>query len=116
NALIIVALIPLALRGVRYRAVGGSVLLRDNLLIYGLGGLVAPLLGIKLLARGLVARGLVCPEVSSHVAAAQTRGRPARPPDGTHGGLLPAARHPGRPDRLSAAGPWGFCAPRGRGR
>ena len=47
NALIIIALIPLALRGVRYRAVGASTLLRDNLLIYGLGGLVAPFIGIK---------------------------------------------------------------------
>ncbi len=49
NALIIVALIPLALRGVRYRPVGAAALLRRNLLIYGLGGIVAPFLGIKLL-------------------------------------------------------------------
>jgi len=48
NALIIVALIPLALRGVRYRAVGASSLLRRHLLIYGLGGLIAPFPGIKL--------------------------------------------------------------------
>jgi len=47
NALIIVALIPLALRGVRYRAVGSLRLLRRNLLIYGLGGIVAPFIGIK---------------------------------------------------------------------
>jgi K+-transporting ATPase ATPase B chain len=47
NALIIVALIPLALRGVKYRPVGAARLLRDNLLIYGLGGLIAPFLGIK---------------------------------------------------------------------
>jgi K+-transporting ATPase ATPase B chain len=47
NALIIIALIPLALRGVRYRAVRASLLLRDNLLIYGLGGIVAPFIGIK---------------------------------------------------------------------
>jgi K+-transporting ATPase ATPase B chain len=47
NALIIIALIPLALRGVRYRAVSASLLLRDNLLIYGLGGIVAPFIGIK---------------------------------------------------------------------
>jgi K+-transporting ATPase ATPase B chain len=59
NALIIVALIPLALRGVRYRAVGASVLLRDNLLIYGLGGIVAPFIGIKLIDLALVALGLV---------------------------------------------------------
>ncbi len=59
NALIIVALIPLALRGVRYRAVGASVLLRDNLLIYGLGGLVAPFIGIKLIDLALVTLGFV---------------------------------------------------------
>ncbi|WP_019906479.1 potassium-transporting ATPase subunit KdpB [Methylobacterium sp. 77] len=47
NALIIVALIPLALRGVTYRAVGAGALLRRNLLVYGLGGLVVPFLGIK---------------------------------------------------------------------
>jgi K+-transporting ATPase ATPase B chain len=57
NALIIVALIPLALRGVRYRAVGASVLLRDNLLIYGLGGIVAPFIGIKVIDLALVALG-----------------------------------------------------------
>ena len=49
NALIIVALIPLALKGVRYRALGAAVLLRRNLLIYGLGGIVAPFVGIKLI-------------------------------------------------------------------
>jgi K+-transporting ATPase ATPase B chain len=47
NALIIVALIPLALRGVRYRAVGAARILRRNLLVYGLGGIVAPFIGIK---------------------------------------------------------------------
>jgi K+-transporting ATPase ATPase B chain len=47
NALIIVALIPLALRGIKYRAVGASRLLRDHLLIYGLGGIVVPFVGIK---------------------------------------------------------------------
>jgi K+-transporting ATPase ATPase B chain len=49
NALIIVALIPLALRGVRFRAEAASVVLRRNLLIYGLGGIVAPFVAIKLL-------------------------------------------------------------------
>ena len=48
NALIIIALIPLALKGVAYRAVGASALLRRNLLVYGLGGLVVPFIGIKL--------------------------------------------------------------------
>lgn len=49
NALIIVALVPLALRGVPFRAVGAAALLRRNLLVYGLGGLVAPFGGIKLI-------------------------------------------------------------------
>lgn len=49
NALIIVALIPLALRGIRYRPMGAEALLRRNLLIYGLGGLIAPFIGIKIL-------------------------------------------------------------------
>ena len=47
NALIIVALIPLALRGVAYRPIGAGALLQRNLLIYGLGGLVLPFIGIK---------------------------------------------------------------------
>jgi K+-transporting ATPase ATPase B chain len=47
NALVIVALIPLALRGVRYRAVGAAALLRRNLLVYGLGGILVPFFGIK---------------------------------------------------------------------
>jgi potassium-transporting ATPase ATP-binding subunit len=47
NALVIVALIPLALRGVTYRAVGAAALLRRNLLVYGLGGVLVPFLGIK---------------------------------------------------------------------
>ena len=49
NALIIIALIPLALRGVRYRPLGAASILRRNLLIYGLGGLVVPFIGIKLI-------------------------------------------------------------------
>jgi len=49
NALIIIGLVPLALRGVRYRPIGAEALLRWNLLIYGLGGIIAPFLGIKLI-------------------------------------------------------------------
>jgi len=56
NALIIVALIPLALRGVRYRPLGAAALLRRNLFVYGLGGIVAPFAGIKLI--DLVIRAL----------------------------------------------------------
>ena len=49
NALIIVALIPLALRGVTYRPLGAPALLRRSLLIYGVGGVIAPFVGIKLI-------------------------------------------------------------------
>jgi K+-transporting ATPase ATPase B chain len=49
NALIIIALIPLALRGVRFRALGAAAVLRRNLLIYGLGGVIIPFPGIKLI-------------------------------------------------------------------
>jgi K+-transporting ATPase ATPase B chain len=55
NALIIVALIPLALKGVRYRPMGAAIVLRHNLLIYGAGGLVVPFIGIKLIDLILVA-------------------------------------------------------------
>ena len=55
NALVIVFLIPLALRGITYRAVGAGALLRTNLLIYGLGGVVVPFIGIKLIDLCLVA-------------------------------------------------------------
>jgi K+-transporting ATPase ATPase B chain len=49
NALVIVALIPLALRGVRYRPSGAAAMLRRNLLVYGLGGVITPFIGIKLI-------------------------------------------------------------------
>jgi len=59
NALIIIGLIPLALRGVRYRPVGAAALLARSLAIYGLGGVVAPFVGIKLIDLGLAALRLV---------------------------------------------------------
>ncbi len=58
NALIIVALIPLALRGVKYRPVGAGALLRRNLLVYGLGGIILPFIGIKAIDVVLVALGI----------------------------------------------------------
>jgi K+-transporting ATPase ATPase B chain len=58
NALIIVALIPLALRGVAYRPAGAARILRDNLLVYGVGGIIAPFIGIKLIDLILMALGL----------------------------------------------------------
>ncbi len=59
NALVIVVLIPLALKGVKYRPVGAEVLLRNNLLVYGLGGIVVPFIGIKLIDLMLAALGWV---------------------------------------------------------
>jgi K+-transporting ATPase ATPase B chain len=59
NALIIVALIPLALRGIKYRPLGAAAVLRRNLLIYGLGGIVIPFVGIKLIDVIITLFGLV---------------------------------------------------------
>ena len=59
NALVIVFLIPLALRGVKYRAIGAAALLRRNVLVYGLGGLIVPFIGIKLIDLLLVAVHLI---------------------------------------------------------
>jgi potassium-transporting ATPase ATP-binding subunit len=59
NALIIMFLIPLALRGVRYKPMPASRLLRDNLFIYGIGGIITPFIGIKLIDMLLVALHLV---------------------------------------------------------
>jgi K+-transporting ATPase ATPase B chain len=59
NALIIVALIPLALRGIRYRPLGAAVVLRRNMLIYGFGGIVIPFIGIKMIDVIVTLFGLV---------------------------------------------------------
>jgi K+-transporting ATPase ATPase B chain len=59
NALIIVALIPLALKGVKYRPLGAGIVLRRNLLFYGAGGIIVPFAGIKIIDVGLAAVGLV---------------------------------------------------------
>ena len=58
NALIIVALIPLSLRGVTYRPAGAASILRRNLLIYGVGGIIVPFIGIKLIDLAITAIGL----------------------------------------------------------
>ena len=55
NALIIIALIPLALRGVKYRPMSAAALLRRNLLIYGVGGVIVPFIGIKLIDMLIIA-------------------------------------------------------------
>jgi K+-transporting ATPase ATPase B chain len=59
NAIIIILLIPLALRGVKYRPLGAAAILRRSLLVYGVGGIIAPFVGIKLIDLGLVAFKLV---------------------------------------------------------
>jgi K+-transporting ATPase ATPase B chain len=59
NALVIIALVPLALKGVNYRAIGANLLLRNNLLIYGLGGIIVPFIGIKLIDMILVGFGWI---------------------------------------------------------
>jgi potassium-transporting ATPase ATP-binding subunit len=59
NAIIIILLIPLALRGVRYRPLGAATILRRSLLIYGVGGVIAPFAGIKLIDLVLEALHLV---------------------------------------------------------
>ena len=58
NALIIIALVPLALKGVAYRAKPAAEVLRSNLLIYGVGGIIAPFIGIKLIDMAITAIGL----------------------------------------------------------
>jgi len=55
NAVVIIALIPLALRGIKYRPMSAAALLRRNLLIYGLGGIVVPFIGIKLIDMLIIA-------------------------------------------------------------
>jgi K+-transporting ATPase ATPase B chain len=59
NALIIIALIPLALKGVAYRPVGAASMLRRNLLVYGVGGIIVPFIGIKLIDMAVAAAGIV---------------------------------------------------------
>jgi K+-transporting ATPase ATPase B chain len=59
NALIIIALIPVSLKGVRYRAIGAAALLRRHLWVYGVGGIIVPFIGIKLIDLLLVALRLV---------------------------------------------------------
>ncbi|SPF55234.1 potassium-transporting ATPase B chain (fragment) [Candidatus Desulfosporosinus infrequens] len=59
NALVIIALVPLALRGVKYQPLGADVVLRRNLFVYGLGGLIAPFIGIKIIDMLLVVLHLI---------------------------------------------------------
>ncbi len=100
NALIIVALIPLALRGVRFRAESAAAVLRRNLLIYGLGGIVAPFVGIKLIDLAHLRTGSVLNE-RARCASSARRSSPSlvftvdlRP-------RLPAAGDGDRPGRVA---------------
>ena len=91
NALIIVALVPLALRGVKFVAESAAAVLRRNLLIYGLGGVVAPFVGIKIIDVIVVCAG-------SEVTCDVDPSTPPRPADGrrlhgAHGRRLPPRRH-----------------------
>ena len=99
NALVIVFLIPLALRGVRYRAVGAAALLRRNLLIYGLGGVVAPFVGIKADRPRPRRNGdvLTC-------ASSCSRNRRVRRAHAPLRGRVPARRHRDRAGRALRAG------------
>ena len=67
NAIVIPLLIPLSLKGVRYRPIGASALLRRNLWIYGLGGIIAPFIGIKLI--DLIVHNLLGAEPAASVSA-----------------------------------------------
>jgi len=94
NALIIIALVPLALRGVKYRPIGASRLLQRNLLIYGLGGVVAPFIGIKIIDLLITAIG---PRVSQrhqrHALRNPPRHRLDRAVHDPAGARLSAGRH-----------------------
>ena len=75
NALIIIALIPLALRGVRYRPGGAAVILRRNLLIYGVGGVLVPFAGIKAIDMLLVVLRAGLSHAAQPAAARDRRSR-----------------------------------------
>ena len=59
NAIIIVLLIPLALKGIKFRPIGANAILRRNILIYGFGGIVAPFIGIKLIDLLIALLGII---------------------------------------------------------
>src|SRR5260370_26533559 len=83
NALIIIALIPLALKGARYRPLGAAAVLRRNLWVYGVGGILIPFPGIKLVDMILVALGLAEGRRSHHACPPAT-GQRDSPPDDPH--------------------------------
>ena len=108
NALIIPALVPLALRGVRYRAIGATALLRRNLLIYGLGGMILPFVGIKLIdlivAQRLRRVGRGRARGSGVSTFSSVGGRGARPVRGRYRILLGMAAGVGKTYRMLQEG------------
>ena len=112
NALIIVVLIPLALKGVRYRPLGAAMLLRRNLLIYGLGGIIVPFIGIKLIdvvlvldAPGLRSDDEPLPSRDVLPPAAASRAHAVPAADGAHRDRLPAGGHRHRAAAVPARRP-----------
>ncbi len=101
NALIIIFLIPLALKGVKYRALGAAVLLRRNLLIYGLGGILVPFIGIKIIDLGLDT-GPPDLEVDCHAFTHTSRGCAVPVLHRADRVRVPAGHHRHRPGRLRA--------------
>ncbi len=116
NALIIVALIPLALRGVRYRPLGAAALLRRSLLIYGVGGVVAPFVGIKLIDLALAGRRAGLRRIAMANAlvdrASRDRSSPWSSPGSSIRSPSPASRRSLFPD----AGRTAAWSPTSRGR
>src|SRR5262249_6661391 len=102
-ALNIIALIPPALKGVRYRAIGAAAVLRRHVWIYGIGGIIIPLPGLKLGAIDLGAPGPGEVE-GSHVSTAWSRDRDAGAAVRADGSRLPGDRHRDRPSRVSTPG------------
>ncbi len=100
NALIIVGLIPVALRGVRFRAGGAAEILRRNLLVYGVGGLIAPFVGIKLIDIVITALGVNC-----HASPAPPRPADAARPHRRVRHHLPTDHDRHRPAGLPATRP-----------
>ena len=102
NALIIIALIPLALKGVAYRPVGAAALLRRNLLIYGLGGLILPFIGIK--ASTSSSPPSISLNQDHHASAPASRARSHRSVHRPHRPHLSAGGDGDRPDRHALPG------------
>jgi hypothetical protein len=136
NALIIIALIPLALKGVAYRPIGAAAMLRRNLFIYGLGGIIIPFIGIKISSRGprpraraTMRRARGAPTTARPARSLTTASRPPSPPTGRRTGwprtpgprrrrdlLGERPRPPHQRGERASPGPAGRKGPRTAGR